>query len=110
MVPRRCAPIWAATLCREQREDRMQPNPQNKKIILVALTSAKEQLAECKEEVAALKEDLAECRDAAQLDHSMLKSGLCLAMENEALREKVSGLLDDQEKPHDPISGASRTP
>jgi hypothetical protein len=83
----------------------MEPNPQDKK---TALASAREQLADCKDEVAALKEDLAECRDAAELDHSMLKSGLRLAMENEALRKKVRGLLDDHEKPDTPVSGDSR--
>jgi hypothetical protein len=70
----------------------MEP-PQNSKPILVARTSVKEQLADCKDEVAALKEDLAECRDGAELDHSMLKSGLRLAMENEALRKKTLGKL-----------------
>ena len=70
----------------------MEPNQQDQK---TALTSAKEQLADCKDEVAALKEDLAECRDAAETDHLMLKSGLRLAMENEALRKNVRGLLDD---------------
>jgi len=74
------------------------------------LASAKEQLAECKEEVATLKEDLAESRNAAELDHSLLTSGLRLAMENEALREQVSGLQDDQEKAAAPIADASSTP
>jgi hypothetical protein len=75
---------------------------QDKKI---ALTSAKKQLGDCKNEVAALKEDLAECRDAAETDQLMLKSGLRLAMENEALRKDVRGLLDDHEKPDTPVSG-----
>jgi hypothetical protein len=76
----------------------MAPNPQNKKAVLAALAGAKEQLAECKDEAAALKADLAECRDAVELDHSLLKSGLRLAMENEALRKQGGGLLDDHGK------------
>jgi len=76
----------------------MELSPQNKKAVLAALAGANEQLAECKDEAAALKADLAECRDAAELDHSLLKSGLRLAMENEALRKQGGGLLEDHAK------------
>jgi len=57
--------------------------------------SANEQLAECKEEVAAVKQDLAEVRDAAS-DDQLIKSGLRLAMENAALRGQIAELSDEK--------------
>jgi len=59
-------------------------------------TGADQQLAECKEEVAAVKQDLAEVRDAASSDHQLIKSGLRLAMENAALRGQIAELSDEK--------------
>ena len=59
-------------------------------------TSANEQLAECKEEVAAVKQDLAEVRDAASSNDQLMKSGLRLAMENAVLRGQIAELRDEK--------------
>jgi len=58
--------------------------------------SANEQLAECKEEVAAVKQDLAEVRDAASSNDQLMKSGLRLAMENAVLRGQIAELRDEK--------------
>jgi uncharacterized protein involved in exopolysaccharide biosynthesis len=58
-------------------------------------TSANQQLAECKEEVAAVRQDLAEVRDVASSDDQLIKSGLRLALENAALRDQIAELRDE---------------
>jgi len=55
---------------------------------------ASERLAACKDEVAALKHDLAEARVAAPSTDRLLTSGLRLAMENEALHDKIAQLTE----------------
>jgi hypothetical protein len=55
-------------------------------------TGASEQLAECKQEVAALKHDLAEVWESAPSGDQLHNSGLRLEMENAALREKIAAL------------------
>jgi hypothetical protein len=59
-------------------------------------TTTKEQLAECKDEVAALKHELAECQDTVESVQPLLKNGLRLALENAALRDQVTGLIQEK--------------